>query len=49
MKILNGRILGKTVIGGRKGGMPEMVFEYILKKHGINPRDLNIIQNIDFG
>ncbi len=41
---------GKTVIGGRKGGMPEMVFEYILKKHGINPReDLNIIQNIDFG
>ena len=41
---------GKTVIGGRKGGMPEMVFEYILKKHGIDPReDLNIIQNIDFG
>ncbi|NLP15623.1 MAG: ABC transporter substrate-binding protein, partial [Clostridiales bacterium] len=35
---------------GRKGGMPQMVFEYILKKQGIDPfKDLNIIQNIDFG
>jgi len=41
---------GKTVIGGRVGGMPEMVFEYILKKHNIDPKaDLTIIQNIDFG
>ena len=41
---------GKTVIGGRAGGMPQMVFEYILKKHGIDPKeDLTIIQNIDFG
>ncbi|MGN0506514.1 MAG: ABC transporter substrate-binding protein [Lachnospiraceae bacterium] len=41
---------GKTVIGGRKGGMPQMVFEYILKKHGIHPEnDLEIIKNIDFG
>jgi NitT/TauT family transport system substrate-binding protein len=41
---------GKTVLGGRKGGMPQMVFEYILKKYGIDPAtDLNIIQNIDFG
>lgn len=41
---------GKTVLGGRKGGMPQMVFEYILKKYGINPdNDLNIITNIDFG
>jgi NitT/TauT family transport system substrate-binding protein len=40
----------KTVLGGRKGGMPQMVFEYILKKQGIDPfKDLNIIQNIDFG
>ena len=23
---------GKNVLGGRKGGMPQMVFEYILKK-----------------
>jgi len=43
-------VKGKTIIGGRKGGMPQMVFEYILKKQGIDPRkDLNIIQNIDFG
>ena len=41
---------GKTVLGGRKGGMPEMVFEYILKQNGIDPKtDLNINQGIDFG
>jgi len=39
-----------TVLGGRKGGMPEMVFEYILKKNGLDPAtDLTINQNIDFG
>ena len=38
------------VLGGRKGGMPEMVFEYILKNHGIDPEaDLEIDQSIDFG
>lgn len=41
---------GKSVLGGRAGGMPEMVFEYILKQKGIDPKtDLEIIQNIDFG
>lgn len=41
---------GKTVIGGRAGGMPQMVFEYILKMNGMDPKkDVNIIQNIDFG
>ena len=41
---------GKTVLGGRAGGMPQMVFEYILKKNGMNPAtDLTIIQNINFG
>ncbi len=41
---------GATVLGGRAGGMPQMVFEYILKKNGIDPKnDLTIIQNIDFG
>lgn len=41
---------GKTVLGGRKGGMPEMVFEYILKQNGMDPsRDLKINQSIDFG
>ena len=35
---------------GQTGGMPEMVFEYILKKNGIDPAaDLSIDQSIDFG
>lgn len=43
-------IKGSTVLGGRKGGMPEMVFEYILKENGIDPAaDLEINQNIEFG
>lgn len=41
---------GTTVLGGRKGGMPEMVFEFILKQHNIDPSsDLTIDQSIDFG
>lgn len=41
---------GKEVLGGRAGGMPEMVFEYILKKNNIDPAtDLTIDQSIDFG
>jgi NitT/TauT family transport system substrate-binding protein len=40
---------GKTILGGRAGGMPEMVFEYILYKNGIELSEINIIQNIDFG
>ena len=41
---------GKKVLGGRKGGMPEMVFEYILRNNGLNPEtDLTIDQSIDFG
>lgn len=32
------------------GGMPEMVFEYILKKNNLDPKtDLSIDQSIDFG
>lgn len=43
-------LTGKTVLGGRKGGMPQMVFEYILKKNNMNPSaDLAIDQSIDFG
>lgn len=41
---------GSTVLGGRAGGMPQMLFEYILKKNGISPvDDLTILQNVDFG
>ncbi len=44
------KLKGKTVLGGREGGMPEMVFEYILKKNGIDPQnDVTIVKNINFG
>ncbi len=44
------KLKGKTVLGGRAGGMPEMVFEYVLKKNNIDPvTDLSIDQSIDFG
>jgi NitT/TauT family transport system substrate-binding protein len=40
---------GSTFLGQRTGGMPQMVGEFVLKKHGIDPhQDLNLIQNIDF-
>lgn len=40
---------GKTVIGGRKGGMPEMTFEWALREHGIDPvRDLTIDTSVAF-
>ena len=43
-------VIGTDVLGGRAGGMPEMVFEYILKKNNIDPAlDLTIDQSIDFG
>ena len=28
---------GKQIIGGRKGGMPEMTLEYVMKQHGVIP------------
>ena len=41
---------GQDVLGGRAGGMPQMVFEYILRKNNIDPAaDLRIDQSIDFG
>ncbi|MET3697172.1 NitT/TauT family transport system substrate-binding protein [Bacillus oleivorans] len=43
------QLKGSTFLGQRKGGMPQMVGEFVLKKHGIDPHnDLNLIQNIDF-
>jgi NitT/TauT family transport system substrate-binding protein len=38
-----------TFLGQRKGGMPQMVGEFVLKQHGIDPHaDLELIQNIEF-
>lgn len=43
------QLKGSTFLGQRKGGMPQMVGEFVLKKHGIDPHhDTNLIQNIDF-
>lgn len=40
---------GKTVIGGRQGGMPEMTFEWALRKYGIDPnKDLVIDTSVAF-
>ncbi len=40
---------GKTIIGGRPGGVPEMTLEYVLKTHGLTPgEDVEIITNLDF-
>lgn len=40
---------GRNVLGGRAGGMPEMVFEYILLKNNVDPSEVLIDQSIDFG
>jgi NitT/TauT family transport system substrate-binding protein len=43
------QLKGSTFLGQRKGGMPQMVGEFVLKKHSINPHeDLTLLQNIDF-
>ncbi|KAA0549011.1 ABC transporter substrate-binding protein [Bacillus sp. BGMRC 2118] len=43
------QLKGSTFLGQRKGGMPQMVGEFVLNKHGINPQaDLELIQNIEF-
>jgi len=40
---------GKTIIPGRKGGVPYMTFEYVLKQKGLNPsKDLVLDDSISF-
>lgn len=42
-------IKGKTVIGGRPGGVPEMALEYVLKNENIDKdKELNLVTNIAF-
>ncbi len=42
-------VKGKSVIGGRIGGMPELVLEYVLKQNGITPNeDMELINNISY-
>jgi NitT/TauT family transport system substrate-binding protein len=40
---------GKTIIGGRAGGMPVMTLSYLLKMHGLIPgENVTVIDNIQF-
>ncbi len=40
---------GKTIIGGRPGGMPYMTLCYVLRQHGLEPNvDVTVIDNIQF-
>ena len=42
-------VRGRTIIGGRIGGMPQMVLEYILRENGIEPGvDVEILTNLAF-
>lgn len=42
-------IKGKTVIPGRKGGVPYMTLEHVIKKNGINPQtEVNLDDSIQF-
>jgi NitT/TauT family transport system substrate-binding protein len=44
------KVRGKTILGGRPGGMPQMILEYILKSKGIDPiNDVNMITNVQYG
>ena len=40
---------GKTIIPGRKGGVPYMTFEYVLKQNGLTPgKDVTLDDSIKF-
>ncbi len=40
---------GKSIIGGRAGGMPQMILEYILKQNNLDiTKDVEIVNNIQF-
>lgn len=42
-------VRGKTIIGGRKGGVPEMTLEYVLKKNNLIPgKDVKVNTHIQF-
>ncbi|MPW24685.1 ABC transporter substrate-binding protein [Alkalibaculum sp. M08DMB] len=43
------KLIDKDVIGGRKGGMPMMNLQWVLKQNGIDPdQDVNIDSSIQF-
>jgi len=43
------KMKGKTILGGRKGGMPLMTLEFVLKEHGLTPGiDVDVRTDIQF-
>lgn len=43
------KVRGKSIIGGRSGGMPEMTLEYVLRKNGIIPnKDVTVRTDVSF-
>ncbi|MFO8060280.1 MAG: ABC transporter substrate-binding protein [Bacillota bacterium] len=42
-------VRGRVILGQRPGGMPQMVLEYVLRQHGIEPGvDVEVITNVEF-
>src|SRR5690625_3136038 len=42
-------VRGQLIVGARKGGVPQMVLEWVLRKHGIEPfLDVGIITHLEF-
>ena len=42
-------VKGKYIIGGRKGGVPEMTLEYVLKQNGVIPgQDVEVDTSVQF-
>lgn len=39
---------GKEILAGRRGGVPAMTFEYVLKENGFTDSDININYNVAF-
>jgi len=43
------KLKGKEVLGGRKGGVPEMTLEYVIKNSGLQiPKDVNVRTDVQF-
>lgn len=43
------KVKGKEVLGGRKGGMPLMTLEYVIKEHGMQiPEDVDVRTDVQF-
>ncbi len=43
------KVKGKTVLPGRKGGVPYMALEYVLRQNGIDPyKDTNLDNSVQF-